>query len=819
MPSLPRKYRYARLSAALALVAPALQAQTPQTAGNTQAPTLDKVVVIGVRASGRTALESPVPVDVLSRDDLRAAGAVNGELGQALANLLPSFNFPRQSNSGGSDHVRAAQLRGLSPDQVLVLVNGKRFHTSALVTTDTKIGRGTTPVDINAIPISAIKRVEVLRDGAGAQYGSDAIAGVVNIILDDAPEGGEIVRSTGVHHTDFKPTGRRITDGSDSRIAAGFGMALSGGGFFRAGLESGARDATNRAGLDNVPGWLANPTPANLALRGRRNYIAGDPRSNDRGGWFNSALPLGDGATLYGFGTFTRRHTVGASYFRYPDSSANVPSIHPVGYRPESIGRNRDMQIVAGMRGTLAEWNLDGSLNGGGNTFDFRLRRSLNASLGAASPTSFRVGSYRFNQGSINLDGSRGLAVGDGHLNLALGAEYRRERFRTRPGDPASYTAGPHTNAPVGAQAGRGLQPQDAARLSRKVAAGYAEVSSDLTERVFVDAAARYERYSDFGGNASGKLSTRWELAPGFALRGASSSNFRAPSLSQIGFEATTTGYGTDRRLISGRYLSVRNPIARGLGARPLKPETSRNLSLGLTGQLDEHLDFSLDAYQIHIANRITLSETIRSPRLENYILQRFGVPGVQSVAFFTNAVDTRTRGAELVGNYRTPLAGGKLLLTLAYSRNHTAIRGVRANPPELAALGANNVLFGAEERNTLTDAPPRQRGSFTASWNDRRWSLLGRATRQGSTVRVFDFGGGFEPRQRYAARWQLDAEAELRLSPRFRLALGGYNLTDRYPTRSSSDINYGGNFPYDVISPIGINGRYVYARMRYNFG
>ncbi|MDW2982640.1 TonB-dependent receptor [Rhodanobacter sp. KK11] len=811
--------RHSRLYSALLLAGlVALPAQAQQATDSDQARTLQQVVVTGVRASGRTALESPVPIDVLTPDDLRAAGAVNGELGQALATLLPSFNFPRQSNSGGSDHVRAAQLRGLSPDQVLVLVNGKRFHTSALVNTDTKIGRGTTPVDFNAIPISAIKRIEVLRDGAGAQYGSDAIAGVVNIILDDAAEGGEVVTSYGANHTSFTPTDRTITDGQSSYGAAKFGTRLGETGFLRAGVEVTRHAATNRAGLDTVPGWLADPTPANLALRGQRNYTAGDPKSESYNGWLNSEVPLSANATLYWFGTYTRRHTIGSNYFRYPDSSANIASVYPAGYRPESLGHNRDVQTAAGVKGTAAEWSYDASLDWGGNAFDYDLRHSLNASLGADSPTAFHIGSYRFNQGSANLDGSREFAVGERALTLAVGGEFRRESFVTHPGDPSSYAVGPVLGAPAGAQAGGGLQPQDAANLSRHVKALYAEVSSDLTDHVFVDAATRYEHYSDFGGNWSGKLSGRWEFTPGFALRGAASNNLRAPALSQIGYESTSTGYGADGKLVTGRILSVNNPIARGLGAVPLTPEKARNLSLGLTARLGGGFDASLDIYQISIGNRVTLSQTIRSAGLENHILQQFGVPGVQSVAFFTNAVDTRTRGAELVGNYRTPLAGGQLLLTAAYSHNKTDIRKVRATPAQLTAIGADNVLFGDEERNTLTDAAPRQRGSFTARWDASRWSLLGRTIRQGATTRVFDFGGGYVPRQTYAARWQLDAEAEFHATPRLGLALGGYNLTNQYPTRSNDDINYAENFPYDVISPIGSNGAYWYGRVRYTF-
>ncbi|WP_199100545.1 TonB-dependent receptor [Dyella sp. ASV21] len=797
------------------LAAPMAHGQSAPTDG--AAKTLDQVVVTGVRASNRTSLDSPVPVDVLTEQDLRNAGAVNGELGAALAVLLPSFNFPRQSNSGGSDHVRSAQLRGLSPDQVLVLVNGKRFHTSALVNTDTKIGNGTTPVDFNAIPISAIKRVEVLRDGAGAQYGSDAIAGVVNIILKDAPQGGEVNTTYGAYHTHFSPTDRAITDGQGGYASADFGSTLGGTGFFHAGVETSHHAGTNRAGYDTVPDFIADPTPANLALQGKRNYAAGDPPNESYNGWFNSELPLNENARLYWFGTYTQRHTVGDNYFRYPDSDANIPSIYPDGYLPQSIGHNRDVQTAGGLRGNLGEWSYDGSLNWGSNAFDYDLRHSLNASLGAASPTYFHIGNYTFDQATANLDASRPFELGGRPVTLAVGTEYRHENFRTGAGDPASYAVGP-IDAPAGAQAGGGLQPQDVADLSRNVQAAYVELSSDVTDNFFVDAAGRYEHYSDFGGNWSGKLSARWEFTPGFALRGAASNNLRAPSLSQIGYEATTTGYGADGRLVTGRILSVNNPLAQGLGAQPLKPEKSRNFSVGLTGQLGSAFDFSLDVYQIAIDHRVTLSETIDNDGLEAYIQQQFGIAGVQSVQFFTNAVNTITRGAELVGNYRTSVAGGNLLLTLAYSHNNTQIRSVEATPPQLIAAGADNVLFGVEARNTLTDAAPRQRGSFTAKWDNARWSLLSRVTRQGATTRVFDFGDGYVPTQTYVPRFQLDAEVEYHLTSQLSVALGGDNITNQYPTRSNSDINYGGNFPYDVISPIGSNGAYWYGRVRYTF-
>jgi iron complex outermembrane receptor protein len=804
------------LAAAIAIAFSSVAADI-SAAETADTSTLDTVIVTGTRAKDRTVLESAVPVDVLTADDLRASGAVNGELGAALATLLPSFNFPRQSNSGGSDHVRAAQLRGLSPDQVLVLINGKRVHTSALVNTDTKVGRGTTPVDFNAIPISAIKRIEVLRDGAGAQYGSDAIAGVINIILDDKPEGGEFNASYGAFHTDFKPIDKTLTDGQSTYASATFGTRLGEEGFLRFGLEGNKHNATNRAGYDQIPYW-ENQSPENLALQGKRNYKAGDPDLESYTGWFNGELPLSESLALYAFGTYNARHSVGANYFRYPDGDAAVPAIFPNGYRPESIGSLSDVQTSAGARGRAGVWNYDASLSYGANHFDYGLRNSLNVSLGEASPTSFKSAGYNFEQSVANLDFTREVGFGERVFVLALGGEFRHEAFNTEAGDPASYAVGPVIGAPIGAQAGANLTPADVARLSRDVSGIYADLGGNLTDKLFVDFAARYEHYSDFGGELTGKFSARYEITPAFAIRGALSNNFRAPSLSQIGFESTSTGYGADGQLTQGRVLSVNNPIARALGAKPLEPEKSVNASLGFTARAGDTFDVSFDLFHIDIDKRVTLSERIGGDAIEQFILDNFGVSGVQQVAFFTNAVDTRARGAELVANWRPQIPVGALALTGAYSYTDTSIRKVRATPQELVDLGADNVLFGVEERNTLTDAAPRQRASVAAKWDVSRWSLSSRLTRQGSTTRVFNFGGGFEPRQAYGAKWQLDAEVEFRATDALSFALGGNNITDQYPDRSIDDIAYFGNFPYDVISPIGLNGAYWYGRVRYAF-
>ncbi len=269
---------------------------------------------------------------------------------------------------------------------------------------------------------------------------------------------------------------------------------------------------------------------------------------------------------------------------------------------------------------------------------------------------------------------------------------------------------------------------------------------------------------------------------------------------------------------MQGRVLSVNNPIARGLGASDLKPEKSVNTSLGFTSRIGDHFDVSLDFFQIDIDDRIALSESITGDALTDYVQQHFGVAGLQSASFFVNAADTRTRGAELVSNWRQSLGNGELVLTGTYAYTKTTLKNVLATPSSLLALDPDYVLFGVEETNTLTDATPRTRGSVAASWSNDRWSLSSRVNRYGSVTRVFNFGDGFIPRQTYGAEWQLDAEVEFKITPQWSVAVGGQNLTDNYSDLSNDDIYYYGNLPYDVLSPVGSNGAYYYGRVRYTF-
>jgi iron complex outermembrane recepter protein len=750
--------------------------------------TLEDIIVTGTRAKDRTVLESPVPVDVLSAADISRAGGIAGDLSSSLQNLAPSFNVQRQSQSGPADHIRAAQLRGMSPDQTLVLVNGKRRHVTAVVNLESKLGRGTNPVDLNSIPSNAIKRIEVLRDGAGAQYGSDAIAGVINILLDDAREGFEATASYGFHLTSFDPTDDSISDGETWNLAVKGGLLLGAEGFVRLGAEYTDRNPTVRGGLgelfgDASGGFPAARTPRNVALLNQVNYKPGDGAVESLNLWYNAELPAGE-ATLYSFATFNARDTTGVGFFRFPDSSDNVLPLFPQGFLPISTGDTRDFAMTIGLRGDIGGWAVDGSAGYGRNRFDFGLRNSVNPALGAASPTRFFLGRYLFDQLSVNLDASREL----GDTLVAFGAEYRRESFETGAGDPASYQPG------GGSVAYRGLRPTDIADINRDVVAGYVDLSGNLTPELFWNAAARLEHYSDFGTQLTGKLAARYAFSDAFALRGAVSNSLRAPALAQGSFRQSVTTFtpGSNLPQVVGT-VPVTDPVARQLGARDLEAEKSLNVTLGFTAQPVEGLTFTLDAFQIEVDDRITLSENIAAPNGGN-------------INFFTNAADTRTRGIEAVATYRTALGDGQLDLSAAYSYAKTKIR----------AINVPAAQFNVEEINTLTDASPRNKTIVSATWSNDSLTGLLRGIRYGGVRRVFGFFP--EGANDYGPEIQIDAEIEYRPLERVSLAIGAANLFDSYPDRQNDDYNFAGNFPYDPISPLGINGRYLYVRTKVSF-
>ncbi|HKY00543.1 MAG TPA: TonB-dependent receptor [Steroidobacteraceae bacterium] len=796
----------------------ALLSAVPALAQEAQ-PALEEVVVVGTRTAGRSLDESLAPVDLVTPEAIRQSSAIPGEVGAAIQSLVPSFNLPRQSNSNFADVVRPAQLRNLSPDQVLVLVNGKRRHTTSTLTTESKLGKGTSPVDFNSIPVGAIKRIEVLRDGAGAQYGSDAIAGVINVVLKDADQGGEATATWGQNRTDFEPTGRSVNDGDTlyASVNSGFGV---GGGFLNLTAEYRDRDPTLRSGPDQIP-FFENQTPPNLALAGTQTHKAGDGQMEDISFMYNASVPVGDTLELYSFGSYSDRNGEGANFFRYPDSFANVPTIFPDGYIPVLEADNVDLSFAAGLRGTLAsDWDWDLSAVYGSNDFDHDVTNSLNVSLGEASPTSFNVGEYKYAQTSVRFDMTRAFDVGGfaNPLNLAWGLEYRNESYETEPGDPESYEAGPVIGAPIGTQAGSGLKPEETVDVDRDAAGVYVDVETNLTDRFQAGVAARFEDYSDFGNSVDGKVSGRYELTGALAVRGTVGTGFRAPSLTQAFFRGSTTSFGEGGQLENVLNLPTEDPIAVLLGAQDLDAEESVSYNLGFVFTPDNGFRLTVDFYRVDIDDRITLSERIGGPEVTDYIEDQLGIPGVLGVRFFTNAIDTQTEGFDVVADYAFDVGPGSLTLSAAYNNSDTEVTEVDPNPPELDALGVDNVLFGVEERNTIETASPDDKVILSAHWQTERWSVLARGTRWGEATRVFNFGGGFEPEQTYGAEWGVDLDVEFAVTEKLSVAVGGNNVLDEYPDLSSADINYFGNLPYDVLSPITFNGAFYYLRTTYTF-
>lgn len=786
--------------------------------------TLEALAIIGTRGEARTVTESPVPIDVLTSADIVASGRT--ETNQILQMLAPSFNFPRPSIADGSDHVRPATLRGLGPDQVLVLVNGKRRHNSALVNVNGTIGRGSTGVDLNAIPASMIERIEVLRDGAAAQYGSDAIAGVINIVLKGSAPG----EAMGT----FGQTAER--DGQVTHLAVNAGSVYGQENYFHIGLEYRDRDFTNRAGIDPRPQYFAgdprNDLPRRVTLR------LGDAATEDVLGLLNTSYTTKNGIELYAFGGASHRDGESAANWRLPNGNNTVRAIWPDGFLPLINTDIWDASGAAGAKGRVAGWRWDLSSVYGRNSLHYDVSNSNNASMGAASPTEFDAGGLVFAQSTTNLDFFRDLSLGAGRpLRTAIGAEFRLDRFEITAGDDASWMDGkqpildgPNANSTTtlpapGAQGFPGFRPADEQSETRSNYAVYVDLESDITSRFLVGVAGRFEDYSDFGSTTTGKLTTRFAITPAFAVRGALNSGFRAPSLGQSFFSSTATN------LVNGQFLEIRTlPVntagARALGATALKPEKSVNASAGVTFDPTRTFSVSVDYYDIRIDDRIVFSENFIGSAIQTR-LAAIGLSGVTGARYFTNAIDTRTKGVDVVANYGIDLRqGGVVRFTGGYNHTRTRVTDVIPTPPELT--GFDEQLFGRAERGRIEEAQPRDDLLLSANYSRGPLGTVLRTQRFGEvTNRQIKTATNQPPDQTFSAKWVTDVSVSYRLLGPATLGVGADNVFDVYPDVQSDkgDVarNYAGNAnfgmnPYSGISPFGFNGRFVWARVSYGF-
>ena len=779
----------ARAVLVLGLIAAAFPVRAQDAQGAGAAAEAQTVVVTGTRSLNRRTLDSVSPIDVIGGRELQSTGS--GELATVLARLLPSMNFPRPSGADASDAVRPAQLRGLSPDQTLVLVNGKRRHASAVVNVNGTLGRGSAPVDLNAIPLAAIDHIEVLRDGAAAQYGTDAIAGVVNIILKKGADGGDVEGTWGKYDEG---------DGLQKTVRGSTGFHLGDAGWVRVALEAADRDPTNRAGPD--PRAAAGPR------RYQVNQRLGDPASHPRTAFVNAQYRLNDSVDWYAFANYGERKTQAAATWR----QANNTPIFPEGFLPLEDSKSSDASLVTGLRGELAGWRWDASVNHGRNRFQLDVDNTVNYALGAASPTSFYAGKLISTQDVANLDVARDIPVAwlAGPLTVALGAEARYESYEIGAGEPNSYFGS-------GSQGFAGFRPENAGKNSRNNQSLYANFEGDVTKNLSASLAARYESYSDFGSTRSAKASARYAVTPAFALRGTASNGFRAPSLAQEFYTITTTNFivvnGENTAIETGTF-PVGSAAARALGAQPLKAERARNLSIGAQWQPNRNWTTTVDLYRIDIDDRIIFSSNLQlNGKPLQGVLAAQGI-NVGAARYFTNAVDTRTKGVDVVSTYRLNLKGGaRADFTLAYNHNDNAVRHVAASPALLTAEGLT--LADRQTVNRLTVGSPKDKLGLSTDYTRGFWNGHVTVTRYGKfTVPQNDPSLD----QTYDPQWVLDVSASMKLASNWRLTAGADNLTNRYPAQitSAGNLNVNGTNTYSGFAPNGFNGRFYYLKAAY---
>ncbi|MEA2722798.1 MAG: iron complex outerrane recepter protein [Gemmatimonadales bacterium] len=780
---------------------------------------LEELAVVGTRAAERTSTEAPVPVDVLTAAEIKQTGRT--ETSQIIQALAPSFNFPRATISDGTDHTRPATLRGLAPDQVLVLVNGKRRHGSALINVNGSIGRGSGMVDLNAIPASSIERIEILRDGAAAQYGSDAIAGVINIILKQAAP-NEL-------GTTFGQTVE--SDGGVIQAGGNYALAVGGDGVLQIAGEYRNRGFTNRSAADRRTQYLAgDPRNGDPALNGLINHRQGDADTQDGGLFLNLAKPVTDAVEVYAFGGGTLRSGESAGFFRRALDDRTIRAIYPNGFLPIIGTKISDFSGVAGLRGEQAGWRWDVSADYGRNLFHFDVRNSANVTLGAASPTEFYAGTLKSDQFTANLDVAKSFVVGlASPLNVAVGGEFRRDGYHITEGEPDSYRDGgvpildgPNAGAQgaPGAQVFPGFRPGDATDRSRHNVAGYIDLEAQVVRKLLVGVAGRAENYNDFGSTTDGKVTARFEPIPGFAVRGAVSTGFKAPSLGQSFFSATSTNF-INGQPFDNRTFPVTSAVARALGASDLTPEQSTNYSFGVALNPVKNLSVTADYYQILIDDRIVFSGNFTGAAIRTF-LENAGFPGVAGGRFFTNAIDTRTLGVDIVANYGFAI-GGTSTLRLTGGFNYNVNRVLRVAPTPAALSAFQETLFDRVERARIEVGQPKDNLYLSGVFNYQDLGFTLRTQRFGEVTSF-----GTDPTgvldQTFSAKWITDVNASYTFGGRFTLAAGVDNVFDVYPDENAlgdattAGTNNFGIFPFNQISPFGFNGAFYYGRLTFGF-
>ncbi len=795
-----------------------------------------EVIVTGTRSTSRTVTESMAPIDVISAAELTKSGKSSTR--DLISTLVPSANTSN-SGAGASFAIKTVSLRGLSADQTLVLVNGKRRHNTAILFVNGTTQNGQSPADLDLIPSAGVERIEVLRDGASAQYGSDALAGVINVILKKSPEGGSMSVLYGK---------TAEGDGETGQISGNFGLKLGEAGYLNLTGDVRINDVTDRGDktLNTTQMYFprnalgqpvkvgtagATPDPREATVN-RHTSHPGSPAVQLFSLGYSAGSPITDDIELYSFGTFSSRNTAAWLTFRNPNATNNITAVYPDGYTPRLFLKDRDFQVAAGAKGRELlgfDWDLSSTFSR--DSVDY-YENALNASLGPASPTRFYIGTLKFQEWTTNLDVTREVATGwfVKPLFVAAGLEYRDDEFQIEAGEPASYVNGGYV-APAGSpQAGvvfaggsqgvTGFPPFSAGTFARNNASVYLNVEQSLTDQWEVALAGRFERYSDFGDAKTFKLSSRYALTPHLAIRGTASTGFRAPSLQQQHYASSSTigvivPPATTTQLYPVQLLPPDNPAAIALGAKPLRPEKSTNYSLGLVAQPISRMNVTLDVFQIKIDNRILQSGTLGPNAAVSNALASQGLNPQQAAFYYGNFADTKTRGVDLVVDYRTDFDQfGSVRWTFSANRTKNEFTRIVQPPPALAAAGI--VYIDRVKIGDLTVGTPKDKFIFGADWTLGKFDTNLRLTRYGEVIQRTSLPANDET---VSPKLIVDLDLSYAATDAITLSVGANNLLDAYPdsvraaNRGTPAFAY-----YNQYSPYGISGGFYYARVAARF-
>jgi len=791
-------------------------------------------VTVGSRMRDMQAEDLAVPVDVYGAEEIQVAGSF--ETGQILQQIAPSVNFPQQTVADGMDALRSFTMRGLGPDQTLVLINGTRRHKSALVNRlGDGIGQGSSPVDLNAIPANAIARMEVLRDGASSQYGSDAIAGVVNIQLKNEPLRPTVETRIGGYVTE-----PYSNDGRTYSVRPSFGVELGEeGGFLNFFGEYRLRTPTNRAGPadfnigsrfesgDEIEGpdedGLFRIVDKNNSVE-QPAYHWGDGRSENYLLWLNGAYPVANfdadlPTEVYAFGGYSYRQGKGQGFYREGVDDNNWPQIYPEGFLPNFETPIHDFSAVLGLRGMLGAWNYDVSAQTGRNDFQYNITNSLNATNGptqAGNQTEFYAGSVKLWESQFQVDVDRGYEVGFASpLNVAAGAVFRAENYIIDAGEEASYADGPweiNQNGGIpafGAQVFPGFRPEQEVDEIRTNVGVYLDLQTDVVEPVQVALAGRFENYSDFGSTINGKVALRFQPIEQIALRGTAQTGFRAPNQAQKYFSKVSTTFIDNEPFQTGIF-PVNSDVGNALGVPDLEEETSINFSGGIILKPFRRFQVTADYFNIQIDDRIVLSDNLEGPAVQ----QTLQGTGATVASVFTNAIDTETQGVDVTAKYAVLITDGvQLQVRGAFNWTDNDIVGGPRNPTELEQVFGEQI-FGREPQLNITEAFPSNTTKLSATLTAGPVDLTLRGSRYGEVLAPDDEPGPdeFLLGEEYVFGGEIGFRA---LNDQVNLAVGARNIFDNYPdinpvVNSSFDVI----FPYDRATPIGFNGRFIYSRL-----